>query len=270
MKTYLLTSALLLVAGTALATASTVTVNSSVYVMGSGGSSASVTSGPYDLYNGITFNGASSGRWTSSNGMTINESTAYPIHTADKAYYSNMSLASFSNLYTSETLNSSAYTYSLSSFSIVTRPDGEYADNTVYCVISDGTNSVTSGQVTYSYSGGSSSTYGIATFSFTDTTALDVTASWTVSYYYYSSGTYGSGDASNYTFGVGAFLPSYSSSSGGYAINGTSYTDNISNAYSQVYSLTLTATAIPEPSAFGLLAGVGALALVATRRRRRA
>lgn len=49
---------------------------------------------------------------------------------------------------------------------------------------------------------------------------------------------------------------------------GTMY--NGSGAMSAAYSsfVTATVTAIPEPSAFGLLAGVGALALVASRRRR--
>ena len=37
-----------------------------------------------------------------------------------------------------------------------------------------------------------------------------------------------------------------------------------------VLTISVSSAAIPEPSAFGLLAGVGALALVATRRRRRA
>lgn len=50
------------------------------------------------------------------------------------------------------------------------------------------------------------------------------------------------------------------------------YTNNSLNAWNRFYMPKLsivTSSSIPEPSAFGLLAGLGALALVASRRRRR-
>ena len=53
-----------------------------------------------------------------------------------------------------------------------------------------------------------------------------------------------------------------------YAVLEESYTNDI--ATMQETNLSVLAASIPEPSAFGLLTGVGALALVASRRRRKA
>ncbi|MCD8298253.1 MAG: PEP-CTERM sorting domain-containing protein [Opitutae bacterium] len=60
--------------------------------------------------------------------------------------------------------------------------------------------------------------------------------------------------------GFGQLNP-YMSGGNGFEINGT-------NGYSSIYRLTVAAPEIPEPSMFGLLAGLGTLGFVATRRRR--
>ena len=50
--------------------------------------------------------------------------------------------------------------------------------------------------------------------------------------------------------------------------NGTTFWTN--SGHEKITDITVKAHAIPEPSTFGLLAGIGALALVGTRRRKRA
>ena len=52
-------------------------------------------------------------------------------------------------------------------------------------------------------------------------------------------------------------------------MNGGNAETKMGSIVNSAYSISTNITVVPEPSAFGLLAGVGALALVASRRRRR-
>ncbi|MBE6401541.1 MAG: PEP-CTERM sorting domain-containing protein [Verrucomicrobia bacterium] len=52
-------------------------------------------------------------------------------------------------------------------------------------------------------------------------------------------------------------------------MNGGNANTTMGSVVNSAYSVSTNITVVPEPSAFGLLAGVGALALVASRRRRR-
>lgn len=106
---------------------------------------------------------------------------------------------------------------------------------------------------------------------------LSATASTNGVYYYLTYVTFDSIVTTISGYASGAKFSSYgsvatlylNSSYVTYAVLEESYTNDIATMQETNLSV-LAASAIPEPSAFGLLTGVGALALVASRRRRKA
>ncbi|MCD8298231.1 MAG: PEP-CTERM sorting domain-containing protein, partial [Opitutae bacterium] len=121
----------------------------------------------------------------------------------------------------------------------------EYSDSTLgsFLGASSSTGTITTAST--------SDSFGVASYSFTD---VELTLGSTYAIVFYDS------DGNNVEVGFGQLRP-YMSGGSGFDINDT-------NDWSNVYRLTVATSDVPEPSMFGLLAGLGALGFVAVRRRR--
>ncbi|MCD8298966.1 MAG: PEP-CTERM sorting domain-containing protein [Opitutae bacterium] len=156
------------------------------------------------------------------------------------------------SMYTTDDITDITEVY-LSSVSIITGSGGSsYLTQGVVLSISDGTNTYYSDVV--SYDADASTEFGFATFNFSEEVVLDLTQSYTFTTGTLMGDTFTS--ASLYYAGVNPYYSNYN----GFDIDGA-------HGAQPVFQIITTAT-VPEPSMFGLLAGLGAIGLVVARRRR--
>ena len=235
MKKYI-TIAALLAAGTTFANATTITLDS-----GKGGSDASLYQ---DIIDGTTqWNGNNSSAYTPAAGSSI-------------TFYIDID-----KLFGAGSLTDTN-TYTLDSFSYIGNDNGWYTGGNRTLTVSNGAETVvfTQGSQGDKFHTTDFTTQNpeLLTFKKSDTLTITLASTTTderVSVNYYDTK----------SPGVSFTLKD------GEVNDGIDHTINPGNTNWKYNSpaIRLTASLVPEPSAFGLLAGVGALALVASRRRRR-
>jgi len=159
---------------------------------------------------------------------------------------------SLSSLYGYSAAGLANTAFQVESFSLLSSGNGSYNSLTGNIKITGKYNgasvSYTSATVDTSQATASSSTYQPLTYSFTDA-KFDANSTLTIE---------GDGDSKNFGYAVVK------------ATSGNSITpigeSSATDKWNSVFSLSV--SAVPEPSAFGLLAGLGAIALAVSRRRR--
>ncbi len=157
----------------------------------------------------------------------------------------------------------------LDSVSLLTRTSGDEVGNTAYLALYEYTADSTTGTFVAVSTNQQTSNTNNATLTFNFSSGLQISSEKQYQFMFVNSNTaissFGEYQAAAVQLSLNVLQQSSLSQGDG------TYKSNEINSWEGMYipNVTIVTSTIPEPSAFGLLAGVGALALVAARRRRR-